>query len=237
VTSVEPGHAAGETKTRSVSSVRNMRGDGPLSASLLLAFPSRKENSRTHWFELAVLMTGLFLLAISAVPALTGSGRATIPRDLASSRVKPPSSETRKAPELDQQTAALGRLEVISTASISRAVPLPPVPTAVMVEPSLTTPNDAPATESPETQKLKLSAEEVGTYLRRAETALKGGDIVGARLLFSHLALAGDSRGALGMAKTFDPEELRKLGVYGVRADSGQAVHWKVRARELSSEN
>jgi hypothetical protein len=138
---------------------------------------------------------------------------------------------------LDQQTAAFGRLEVISTASISRAVPLPSVPTAVIVEPSLTTPNDALAIQSADTQKApKLSADEVGTYLRRAETALKGGDIVGARLLFSRLALAGDSRGALGMAKTFDPEELRKLGVYGVRADSGQAMHWKVRARELDSE-
>jgi hypothetical protein len=225
VTSVKPGHGAGETKAKSASSVRKMRGDGPLSASPLLAFPSRKENSRTHWSELGVLITGLFLLAISALPALTGSGPATIPRDLASSRVTPPSSEPRKAPELDQQTAAFGRLEVISTASISRAVPLPSVPTAVIVEPSLTTPNDALAIPSADIQKApKLSADEVGTYLRRAETALKGGDIVGARLLFSRLALAGDSRGALGMAKTFDPEELRKLGVYGVRADSGQAM-------------
>jgi hypothetical protein len=215
-----------------------MRGDGRIAASPLLAFPSRKENCRTHWFELAVLMTGLSLVAISAMPALTSSpGRATIPRDLASSQVMPPLSEIGKAPELDQQTAAFGRLEVISTASISPAVPLSPVTTSLTRQPSLTTPNDAPATESPETPKAPgLSAEEVGVYLRRAETALKGGDIVGARLLFSRVALAGESRGALGMAKTFDPEELRKLGVYGVKADPVMAVHWQVRARELSSE-
>jgi hypothetical protein len=80
-----------------------------------------------------------------------------------------------------------------------------------------------------------VSGTEAAAYLARAETALRNGDVVGARSLFGRLAEAGDPRGALGMARTYDPAEFKKLVVYGLKPDSAESERWRARARELAS--
>jgi hypothetical protein len=64
---------------------------------------------------------------------------------------------------------------------------------------------------------------------------MRNGDLVGARSLFGRMAQAGDARGALGMARTFDDAEFKKLGVYGLKPDRGEVERWRTRAREMTS--
>jgi hypothetical protein len=80
-----------------------------------------------------------------------------------------------------------------------------------------------------------LSAAEASAYLVRAETAFEKGDLVVARAFFGRLAQAGDPRGALGMARTYDAAELRKVPVYRLLPDTGEAERWRARARDMSA--
>jgi hypothetical protein len=69
--------------------------------------------------------------------------------------------------------------------------------------------------------------------IEKGEERLERGDISGARLFFSRAAASGDPRAAIGMARTYDPEVLRALRVYGVRPDPAQAAHWYGRSKTL----
>jgi hypothetical protein len=97
-------------------------------------------------------------------------------------------------------------------------------------------PEPAMALPTPAAQaRPTVSASEAAAYLARAETALRNGDIVGARSLFGRLAEAGDPRGALGMARTYDPAEFKKLLVYGLKPDSAESERWRATAQDLAS--
>jgi TPR repeat protein len=63
---------------------------------------------------------------------------------------------------------------------------------------------------------------------------LAAGDIASARLFFERAANAGDAGSALGMAKTFDPRELARAGVRGVKGDQAKADYWYQRAHSLA---
>jgi hypothetical protein len=71
--------------------------------------------------------------------------------------------------------------------------------------------------------------------VRRGEELLAQGDISGARLFFGRAAADGDPRGATGMARSFDPETLRKLRVLGIRSDPDQAAQWYARSKVLQA--
>jgi hypothetical protein len=253
MTAVTPRHSTKQktefSASRAIGASHKLRGtpklrDGATSPTPLLAFPDRKESSRTRPFEIIVLITGLSLLAITALIALTSTprGRAAVPRDLASLPAKAPVSRAGNGPgqpnsKLDTPVADVVGLEAVSTASISQAAPLLPLTASLEPQRLPQIPTDALATEPGEPSAQgdsKISAADLPGYLRRAETLLQNGDISGARSLFGRVALAGDSRGALGMAQTYDPEKLKKLGVYGLRANPAEADHWRARARELT---
>ena len=62
---------------------------------------------------------------------------------------------------------------------------------------------------------------------------LKDGDVATARLFFARAAEAGEARGALGMARSFDHTELRKLTVLGLRPNPEEAARWYAKAQDL----
>jgi TPR repeat protein len=64
---------------------------------------------------------------------------------------------------------------------------------------------------------------------------LKNGDLAAARSFFRRVADAGDARGALGMARSYDPEFLKTLGRHGLRPDRAAAQDWYARARSLTN--
>jgi hypothetical protein len=148
-------------------------------------------------------------------------------------------------------SAARARLEEpIQTASISPAVRLPPMtlppqglpPAEPIAKPPEAKPPEAKPVEpaaSPRPPAAQarptVSPAEAEGYLAKAEAALRGGDLIVARSFFGRLAQADDPRGALGMARTYDEAELRKLPVYGLKPDPAEAERWRLRAREMTS--
>jgi TPR repeat protein len=82
----------------------------------------------------------------------------------------------------------------------------------------------------------KLSDADRALFAQRGSELLAAGDIASARLFFERAANAGDARSALGMAMTFDPVELAKAGVRGVKGDPAKADYWYQRARALAGD-
>ena len=80
---------------------------------------------------------------------------------------------------------------------------------------------------------LRLSPEEVEAHLARGEDKLKAGEVAAARLYFERVALSGDARGALGMARTYDPAVLATLPLIGPQGDAAAARLWRERAGSL----
>jgi TPR repeat protein len=91
----------------------------------------------------------------------------------------------------------------------------------------------APAASS---QTPQISSEEEKAMLERALAILQNGDIAAARLLFQRLADKGSARGALAMAKTYDPEVLTGMNVFGLEPDPKTAAQWYARAAEMGNE-
>lgn len=71
--------------------------------------------------------------------------------------------------------------------------------------------------------------------LARGEEYLATGNIVAARDFFERAADAGLAAGALRLAATYDPAELRRLQAQGIAPDLAMARKWYERARELGA--
>jgi hypothetical protein len=113
------------------------------------------------------------------------------------------------------------------------AVPAPPAAAPVAV------PAPALAASPPAPEPLRqasaptLPRDEIEGYLAKGERMLKAGDIAAARLFFTRAAEAGEVRGALAMARSFDAETLRTLPVYGLQPNPQEAARWSARAKDL----
>jgi TPR repeat protein len=88
-----------------------------------------------------------------------------------------------------------------------------------------------PAASEPEG---KLSDADRALFAQRGSELLAVGDIASARLSLERAAKAGDAVSAFAMAKTFDPVELTKAGVRGIKGDPEKADYWYRRARSLA---
>jgi hypothetical protein len=108
---------------------------------------------------------------------------------------------------------------------VAAAVPVAPVEPPVALEPP------APVAAPPPV----LKPAEIDALIAKGEQILKTGDLASARLFFERAANAGDARGALAMAQTYDPQFVRKLPVYGLAANQAEADRWYARARELKT--
>lgn len=62
--------------------------------------------------------------------------------------------------------------------------------------------------------------------MTRGMALLRERDIAGARLFFEHAAAQGDRAAMLALARTYDPLELRELGVLGLKGDPNKALEW-----------
>jgi hypothetical protein len=95
----------------------------------------------------------------------------------------------------------------------------------------------SPSTSQPATARtLEISPEAEKAMLDRALSILQNGDIAAARLLFQRLADKGSARGALAMAKTYDPEVLTGMNVFGLAPEPDKAAQWYARAAEMGNE-
>ena len=111
-------------------------------------------------------------------------------------------------------------------------------PTAMKPAASPDRPKSAPAPITEAVAKLPpavatLSTDMLQLLLRRGDAMLALGDLASARLLYARAASAGDARGAIGVAKTYDPSVLSQIGARGIKADSATAAVWYRKALDL----
>lgn len=69
--------------------------------------------------------------------------------------------------------------------------------------------------------------------LKRGQAMLTNGDVNSARLFFGRAVRIGLGQAALAMAETYDPDELRRLGVLGIQPNLAEARKWYEKAQEL----
>ncbi len=123
------------------------------------------------------------------------------------------------APIADEEQAhnELATLAPVGNSALTRAAPAP-----------------APPKSAAAVSEMKLSVADQALFAQRGNELLATGDIASARLFFERAANAGDAGSAVGMAKTFDPNELAKAGARGVKGDAAKADYWYQRARLLA---
>ncbi len=129
-----------------------------------------------------------------------------------------------------------------ATTSESGGSPLQPVqePRAPqLAKPAGPSPPELPPTPAP--APLAVPAEAPQTTSNRlidllrhqGDTALGTGDISGARRFFGRGAEAGCGACAEALARTYDADQLRRMGAVGIKPDPAQAEAWRARARQL----
>jgi hypothetical protein len=187
----------------------------------------------------AVLAVGLGIAGF----ALVGSGGPG-PRDGTTAGIDP-APKASASPREPAATASVGpppaaasvappaaRLSAEPAAPLPVAVapPLqPPAPPAVAAPPAAA-PAEAqpPQPAAPARQPLRrLASEEIRLHLDRGEALLAQGDLAAARLFFERVAEAGDARGAIGLARSYDPSVLTRLPVHGIAGDATEAERWR----------
>jgi hypothetical protein len=80
-----------------------------------------------------------------------------------------------------------------------------------------------------------LDSDELALLMKRAEDALKTGDIASARPLLRRAAGAGNAQAALALGATYDSLFLREQGVLGLAPDAAQARSWYEQAAQLGA--
>jgi peptidyl-prolyl cis-trans isomerase SurA len=69
--------------------------------------------------------------------------------------------------------------------------------------------------------------------VKRGDEQLAEGNVAAARLFYERAADAGLAQGAMALARTFDADELARLGRRDIHADPKQAQRWYERAQQL----
>jgi hypothetical protein len=119
---------------------------------------------------------------------------------------------------------------ILAEATTMLAIARPAAPPAPVAAPrnsttrALSAPQLAPADRD---RALKLHA--------RGEEQLGRGNIYAARQFFERATEAGLAESAVALAATYDPAELARLKVLGLKADPGEARKWYEKARELGA--
>lgn len=117
-------------------------------------------------------------------------------------------------------------------APLPPALPLPKAELAPAPPPQPAAGTAAAPTSPPLSAEARARAE---VLLARGGALLRDGDIVSARLFFERSADAGLAEGALALGGTYDPHELARLKVHGLKPEPAMARRWYEKARDLGS--
>jgi len=150
-------------------------------------------------------------------------------------------NETPLLPAAPADVPAPVRVASVSATDLVSATPAPLPP--ITVAPASTAaappakkapePSSAPSEAQPTPAAITMSAGDLDDHLSKADRALRSGDLAVARSFYGRVASAGDARGALGMARTYDDEVLKRLPVYGQKGNRTEVSRWNGRAQEL----
>jgi TPR repeat protein len=114
---------------------------------------------------------------------------------------------------------------------VSVSAPPPPIATAAA---SASLVVSAP---TPPTSTAASDHKEIAGLLARGRTYLSDGDIALARVFLRRAAERDDPQAALALGGTYDPAELRRLGIpnFQAQADPVKAREWYRRAADLGA--
>lgn len=145
-----------------------------------------------------------------------GAGQTVQARDTTDATLREPTISITETPPAAVKPASGPTADLSATISVAPSAPLEP-----------------PALPVPPAKPAGLPTD-IAALVARGDALLNSGDIVSARLYYERAANAGDSRAAMLMGETYDPDFLARAGVRGVRGDAAIADSWYRRARELS---
>ena len=145
-------------------------------------------------------------LVVAMVLALKPSARATEPQ--------------RAAPSLTQSSRDEAQRELAQAMSrfASLTAPTPSLP-IMQTDRELTTASIPATSESPK----RLSEADMRRLAEKAASAIRDGDIAGARVILERAIAAGDATAVLALAQTHDPRMLERMGVRGLKGDPQKA--------------
>jgi hypothetical protein len=124
-----------------------------------------------------------------------------------------------------------------SPASSALVNQVPAAPPAAEAKAS-TAPVSTPKVKAIPTRKelvRSLGRDEIETLLKQGQDFVSVGDFSSARLVFGRVAEAGDARGALALAATYDPVALAKISARGATPNAAKAREWYRKAKDLGS--
>lgn len=122
---------------------------------------------------------------------------------------------------------------VVTEARATLVVAAPPAPSAATA--LRVVPTQRPEDAQPVPQLTTEARERALRLVKKGDEQLTEGGIAQARLLYERAATAGLALGAMAMAATYDPAELSRLGVLGLKPDRETARRWYERARQLGA--
>lgn len=95
--------------------------------------------------------------------------------------------------------------------------------------------NGAAAAVAPAPRAARLPLQEETELLKRGEELLRQGGIAAARIIFEELAQKSSSKGALALARSYDPAYIPNSRTSAVTPDLNKALAWYRRADQLGS--
>jgi general secretion pathway protein A len=119
------------------------------------------------------------------------------------------------------------------TVEPSQVEPAAGAPPSIAIEPVARTPLEPPAPPaaaappaSPPLPKASTESLDTEQLMRRGHALLQEGDVAAARLFFERAAAGGHAPAFTALGQSYDPLELRRLGVIGIKGDAGRALEW-----------
>ena len=146
-----------------------------------------------------------------------------------------PAAPSPPEPDVEQRSNAVAT-PALPPGSAAPAAPSPPEPDAEQRNTAVATlalPPGSAAPAASERQAPAKELEQAERLVRQGDRYLAQGNIAIARQYFARAAALGLAMAALKIAETYDPDELARLNVYGVRPNPAEARRWYQRAFEL----
>jgi hypothetical protein len=172
----------------------------------------------------AVPLNGLPKLLIRIPAALADEARLTLSLVTVDGKVYGETSLTLVKPERKLDKPAGPPAETAATTHARSP--------AVSGEPQA---RSAPAVADFEAAPAAVDLQQARALVAKGNEKLAGGNIAAARMFFRRAADAGLAEGAFALATTYDPEELSRLKVVGLKSDTAAARHWYERAHALGA--
>lgn len=200
---------------------------GPVSSfDYRLATP--KQQVAERWSEgtlprpISPLIAGVVAtVALTPADPLPVSSRPAPPADQPLQKASEAPAPTDEGAQMAEAPARSG-----SSARPGHQAPEQPAPASAASPTGSAVPDGAASTPN-------LSRAEISDLLKHGDAFVSTGDLASARLFYERAAIAGDSRAALRLGATFDPDFLNRAGLRNVKGDTAVARSWYSRALDL----